>query len=196
MAAEWGSVPCMRRTPSRTQLVVDLVVATLGLSLACTADFVLGSDGRFRHAKHGYSIADPALQTAGWKALDLPTAELAYSDGYGGSMTMLRECRGSAQPQLLARQLRIGLERLDEPVIESHPVGLGGDPGWSQTFLVVEGAEEVLVRSVTLSAGLCTYDWVLVGAEDSARQNAFDLWWSSFERTGSPGNPPSRGVAE
>ena len=120
--------------------------------------------------------------------MDVERAEFAFQDGRGGSMTMLRECRGAARPALLARQLRIGIERSSDAVTDSHALELNGDPGWAQTFQVVEGGRELLVRTVTLSADLCAYDWVLVGAGEAERDAAFDLWWSSFVRVGAPGD--------
>lgn len=162
-------------------------VAVALLSLACENGPVRRVEGRLEHSRHGYSIADPAVspaQGAKWSPIELERAELAYTDGRGGSMMMLRECRGDAAPVLLARQLRIGIEGSSDSVTDAHPLELRGDAGWAQTFAVIEDGRELWLRSVTLSAELCTYDWVLVGAGDAGREASFDRWWSSFIRTG------------
>ena len=183
------------RTPGRPpagrlRWLRAIVGAFALLLLACESGPVRRVEGRIEHSKHGYSIDDPAgspAQGAKWSSIDLEDAEFAYTDGRGGSMTMLRECRGDAAPVLLARQLRIGIEGSSDSVTVAHPLELRGDAGWAQTFAVIEDDRELWLRSVTLSADLCTYDWVLVGAGDAEREAAFDRWWSSFVRTGAPG---------
>lgn len=176
--------------PARRPRWLSAVVAIGLVSLACENGPVLRVDGRLEHSEHGYSIADPNSQSASgirWQPIELEHAEFAFTDGRGGSMTMLRECRGAAAPALLARQLRIGIERSSDSVRDAHSVELHGDAGWTQTFAAAGEGRDLLLRSVTLSAKLCTYDWILVGAGEKERDASFDRWWTSFVRAGGPG---------
>lgn len=153
-----------------------------------------GADGRWRERTGAYSILDLAAPHVSsgmaesaplaFRRVRVEGAELAYRGPSGSTLTLLRECgRADAPIALLARQLRIGAIGEGDELLDSSKVAIAGEEGFAQLFRAFEGRESVLVRSVTLRSGGCTYDWVLVGAGDAAVDAAFERWWRSFEPT-------------
>ena len=97
-----------------------------------------------------------------------------------GRSRQLSECgRPQADAGTLARQLLIGLDERFR--VASGPVEVAGRPAWSQTFETREGGQRIRVKSVTLTTGPCTFDWVLVAPGDFGEaEQEFDRWWPTW----------------
>jgi len=158
-------------------------VALLCALLACAGPLRRTPDGRFHHDRHHYTIAaPPTVSGVTWKRVDVDGADLAFRGSDTSLLTVMSECRpvGEARASLLARQLLIGIDERQR--VESHPVALHGDPGWMQVFRTLDGRREVEVRSVTIRGGRCVFDMLWVGPPGAPGADAFDGWWSSFQR--------------
>jgi hypothetical protein len=147
-----------------------------------------GEDGSagFRHREIGYTISMPEWGgISPWELHRVKGVDLAFRDsGASGrsTMTLLSQCRRSgATPQILARQLTIGIPQ--SQIERSGPVALGGDSGWSQTFVTHQEGVPVRVKTVTVVSLPCVFDWVLVVPGPLGPiEPVFDRWWASFER--------------
>jgi hypothetical protein len=136
--------------------------------------------GRWHDRRHGYSVASPGET---WKAVDLPGAALAFRGPGDRRMSLAVRCGRPprAAPQLLARQLLIGLE--ERHVLEEGPVTLAGGPAWRQTVEARDGGTAVRLDTLTGVLGGCVHDWVLVSPEGTpAAAPEFEAFWSSFRR--------------
>lgn len=89
------------------------------------------------------------------------------------------------RPQILARHLRIGLP--EHTLRQSYPTEASGHPGWAQVFDVGSRGSVVRVKTVTLVASGCAFDWVLsvpAGEDFEAAARDFDAWWSTLRFDG------------
>ena len=158
--------------------VAPLMMALAALS--CATGPIVAHPDSYENRKRGYEIGRPDVPPGSWKRITLRGADLAFrrsaGDGPAVSMALMSECgRPQADAGTLARQLLIGL---DERVrVASGPVEVAGQPAYSQTFETREGAQRIRVKSVTLTSGPCTFDWVLVAPGDFGEaEQEFDRW--------------------
>jgi hypothetical protein len=163
---------------------VALAGALLGLAFAlgCAGDSLVVADGRLRSERDQFSVHTP--ERPPWKPISVDRALAAFRAPGPAFMSVQSRCgRPLASPQIMARHLEIGLpERM---LRQSGPVGVGPWQGWSQIFDTLEEGAAVRLKTVTIVAGDCTFDWILsarAGFEDV--EPSFDAWWRSFEYHG------------
>jgi len=161
---------------------VALAVFTGG----CASD-VRRVDGAFSHARHGYTIE--ALGPD-WEAVDVDHATLTFARAPSETMSLKSRCgRPVAKADLMARHLLIGLDPRE--VVTSEPVAVDGRDGWLQVVRTEREGRPVWLRTVTLVAGGCSFDWVLATARRASPAEAdFDAWWGSFRLAESPAGEP------
>jgi hypothetical protein len=160
-----------------TRNCVALWMALVGA--ACAGPLVHTAGG-YWHRKHDFRIAEPPGPGPSWKRVDVDGAPLAFRRAGPDAMSLLSRCgRPVAEAQLMARHLVIGVE--DRTLVRAGPVRVAGRSGWTQTLETRRGDVPVLVKTVTLVVGDCTFDWILVAAGPFApAEGAFDRWWASF----------------
>lgn len=143
---------------------------------------LLAVDGGFRHAEKGYWVAEPPDADPPWRRAEVEGADLAYRRPGPTWMSLQVRCKGPlTAPQILARHLRIGLP--DHTVRQSYPVEASGHSGWVQVLDVMANGRVVRLKTVTLVAGGCAFDWLLSvpGGEDfPAAEGSFDAWWPTL----------------
>lgn len=146
------------------------------LILGCASDLI-AIEGGFRHRLHDYSIRDPGLP---WERVEVEGAAIAYRRPGLETMSLRSTCgRPLAAPAIMARHLLIGVD--DWELRQAGPVLVAERDGWTQTFDTLRRGVVVRVKTVTLVARGCSFDWVLATAgpfEEAER--AFDAWWNSF----------------
>lgn len=171
------AVPTTSATSAISAGLALLAVLALPLSLGC-AGAVVERDGRVSHRDHGWSVAAPSAQ---WQRAGLEGAALSYRTPSRALVVLQSRCDVPvAQPQILARHLMIGLGA--RTLRQSGPVGIGSLRGWSQTFDTDHDGRLVRVKTVTIVAGKCTFDWILSAETGFESVEAdFDAWWQSFE---------------
>jgi hypothetical protein len=158
--------------------------AVLGLTLlwlpACARDLV-AENGGWRSLRDGYWIGSPGPE---WRRVELDGAALAFRQGDQGSLSLQARCgRPLADPAILARQLVIGIP--ERTLREAAPSSVAGLPAWTQTFDARLDGRTLRTKSVTLVAGACAYDLVLVAGEDfGPSERSFDAWVRSFSPPG------------
>lgn len=168
-------------------LVISGWIAALGSAPGCVSGpyAVSERDGvvTLTHRSLGYEVARPAWAEApGWRPVDLDESDLAYRNDRGAAVSLASSCPTTrATVAMLARHVTIGTPRTG--VVAAGPFEQGGAPGWSQTFDTVQDGETIRVKVVTLLAGGCIYDWLLVGHPDTfaAHEAEFDGWVQTFE---------------
>jgi hypothetical protein len=166
-------------------------VALLGaLAGGACAPALVAVDGRFVHRERGFSVAVPE---AGWSRVPLEGAELAFRGPGGAAMSLAARCGiPLAPPRTLARHLVIGLE--GRRSLGGESVEVGGWPGWRERFEFAGGGEPHRLDALTVVAGGCVYDWLLLSPSppDPELEGAFERWWSSFALPAAPagGGPP------
>lgn len=138
---------------------------------------------RLTHRLIGYSIAQPSwVGASDWRSVDLEGADLAYAGTNGSVISLSSGCpRSRATPVILARHVTIGTER--SVIHAAGPFEVAGAEGWSQTFDTVEAGVEIHVKAVTVGAGACVYDWLLVARDAQAFASIepiFDEWIGTF----------------
>jgi hypothetical protein len=155
------------------------------LAQACASELTV-VNGRLEHGQQGYSVALPSPSS--WKRVSVEGAVVAFRGPGRTLMSLQSRCgRPLAHPQILARELMIGLP--PRHILEAGPVAVGPWQGWTQTFETQEKGEEVRVKTVTLVARRCIFDWVLSSNDGFASAAPdFDAWWQSFELQ--PGETP------
>lgn len=164
---------------NRTASLVALVI------VSCATGPIAVDADRYAHHRLGYAIDRPDVAPGRWERFRHPGADLAFTRplaaGNDATMILMSECgRSQAGPGVLARQLLIGVG--SRTPLASGPVEWNGQAGWSQTLEVEEEGQRVRVKSVTLPAGKCTFDWVLVARGDfEESESEFDRWWRTFE---------------
>lgn len=148
------------------------------LALGCATTHVVVEGGRLRDAQEGYSVA--LLAQPPWTPVSIEGTDLAYRGPGAVLMSFQSRCgRPQAAPQIMARHLVIGLP--ERQLRQAGPVAVGEWRGWSQVFDTLERGRAVRVKTVTIVAGRCTFDWVLSAREDFEKaQIVFDTWWQSF----------------
>ena len=152
------------------------------LLLGCAGELA-SLEGGFRHRRHGYAIGEPGPP---WARVPVEHAVIAFRRPGPATMSLQSRCSGPvAEPAVMARHLRIGLPGYT--LRQSGPVGIGGHGGWSQTLDTLEDGVGVRVKTVTVVAGDCTLDWILVASSsfESAEMD-FDVWVSSVQLPGDP----------
>ncbi len=164
-----------------TRPVATRWLALLGAAtLAGCATQVVRADGGFRDRDAGWTIGTPPGPDGYWRRDDLGGAQLAFRGGRGERISLAARCGGVPAPAwILARHLRIGVP--EHRLRASGRLQVDGLEGWMQIFDARAEHGTVRVKTVTLAANPCTYDWVLAARDgfDSA-EPLFDSWWSSF----------------
>jgi hypothetical protein len=150
----------------------------VAFAAGCAGDLALGEEG-YRHRRHGYTVGVPEPV---WERVSIDGATLAFRRGRE-TMSLQSRCgRPVATPAIMARQLVIGIG--DRELHRAGPVTVDGREGWAQTFDARAEGGSVRVKTVTLVAGRCTFDWTLAGSADFAgAERSFDAWWQSFRLT-------------
>ena len=141
---------------------------------------IASTDDGYRHRRHHYTIGEPDGPGTPWQRFDVDGAVLAFRRAHSESVSLQSRCgRPVADPATMARHLTIGVP--DLTLLAAGPVALEGRSGWAQTFDTRKEGVRVRVKTVTLVASDCTFDWVLVtpGPWPPA-ETAFDSWWGSF----------------
>jgi hypothetical protein len=157
--------------PGRTALVLALLLS------ACARDLV-SEPGGFHSASRGYRIGVP--QGESWRRVDLEGAALAFRRGDDEMVSLQARCdRPVTTPALMARHLVIGIP--ERVLRETGPAVVAGRPAWTQTFDARVDASALRVKTVTLVADGCAYDFVLVaGPSYDAAEQSFDAWVGGF----------------
>jgi hypothetical protein len=161
-----------------------VLAALLGVGCASEFDRREGPGGPYlEHKKLGYFISEVPEWTAGaWTRTKVPGADLAYRNDEGTAISLASRCRRTrASVGSLARQLTIGTSR--ERLLAAGPIEHGGDDGWTQTFDTQEDGVSLRIKAITLRAGACVYDWLLVTPGPAPFERAepsFDRWMQSF----------------
>ena len=130
-------------------------------------------DGRFVHRSRGYTIDAPP---GDWRTISIPGADLAWASPGGERMSFGSRCNVPlARAEVLARHLRFAMG--PHRVIESRAAdALEGD-AWLQVLEI----DSLRLRTVTLVASPCVYDWSLAARREAPEvEDAFDRWWQSF----------------
>ena len=174
--------------------------AALGLTLllswtACARDPVW-KDGEWVSERKGFRIGvPPALPAAEsepdadasrdvpWQRFRLEGAVLAYRRDDRETLSLQARCgRPVTSPALMARHLVIGIP--ERVLREGGPREIAGRSGWLQSFDARLDGRTVRIKTLTLVAGDCAYDLLLVAEGDHApAERAFDAWAASFELT-------------
>jgi hypothetical protein len=69
----------------------------------------------------------------------------------------------------------------DRELVAAGPIPVDGRNGWAQIFDTVQGGVSVRVKTVTVVASDCTFDWVLASTGDfDTAEVDFDAWWGTF----------------
>lgn len=177
---------------------IALVACTAALANACTsgpyATSSTGGQARLTHRQLGYSIARPPWAASpGWESIEVEGADLAYGDASGQLISLSSSCpRTRATAATLARHVTIGTERTD--LLAAGPFEVAGAEGWSQSFDTVEEGVALRVKAVTVVAGGCVYDWLLVVGDIAAFSSiepAFDDWIDTFAPPPAPSSDES-----
>jgi hypothetical protein len=166
--------------------------AALGIALltlpGCAHDLV-AVDGGWRSTRDGYRIGAPG---AGWERFELDGAALAFREGGARSMSLQARCRRPvAEPGILARHLVIGIP--EHTLRQAGPTQVAGRSGWTQTFDARLEGRTARVKTVTLVAAGCAYDFVLVASRGfEVGERDFDAWIASFSppELDTAGGPP------
>jgi hypothetical protein len=166
----------MRRARSA---VLSALALGAGLAPGCLGPLA-AVEGGWRHRRHAYTIGRPDGPGAAWERIEVEGALLAFRRPGGETISMQSRCgRPVASAQLMARHLVIGIR--ERELVADGPVPVDGRSGWSQSFDMRQEGVRVRVKTVTLVAGECAFDWVLAtrGPAEPA-EAAFDAWWQSF----------------
>ena len=153
-------------------------IPVLLLGAGCATPSLSVSGQGFSHRRHDYTIG---RAPEGWERVKVDGAAIAFRRSGPNTMSLQSRCgKPVATPQLMARHLVIRLP--DRTLVSAGPIAVAGRSGWSQVFDTVEHGVSVRVKTVTLVAQDCTFDWVLAstGSFDAAEVD-FDAWWASFE---------------
>jgi len=166
---------------------ICLVGCAVALTSACTSGRYATSStedqARLTHRELGYSIARPDwAESSDWKSIEVEGADLAYGDASGQIISLSSNCpRTRATPAALARHVTIGTKRT--ALLAAGPFAVAGAEGWSQSFDTVEDGVALRVKAVTVVAGGCVYDWLLVVGDTDAFDSlepVFDAWIETF----------------
>ena len=114
----------------------------------------------------------------------LVIVELGANDGLRGlPLAQARANLAGALDAIRGAGARALLIGIDEKVLrQSGPVAVRDWQGWSQVLDVQEGARVLRLKTVTLVAEACSFDFVLVAGDDfEALETGFDAWWAGFQ---------------
>jgi hypothetical protein len=167
----------MRGATSRAW--VGLLGAAL-IGAACAGSPMSRVEGGYRHGRHDYTIAKPDGPGEAWERVRVEGAALAFRRPGPESLSLQSRCgRPVAAAAFMARHLVIGLP--ERTLVAEGPIQVAGREGWAQTFDTVQEGVSVRVKTVTLVAGGCSFDWILAtAAAFEPAEQAFDAWWGSF----------------
>jgi hypothetical protein len=159
------------------------------LWLAACAHDLIAEDGGWRSRRDGFRIGAPG---AGWERFELAGATLAFRDQRVGSMSLQSRCRRPvADPAVMARHLVIGIP--ERTLRQAGPASVAGRPAWTQTFDARIDGRTVRTKTMTLVAGRCAYDFVLVAGDAfEPGERVFDAWIAGFSlpEIDTAGGPP------
>ena len=167
----------MRGATSRAW--VGLLGAVL-IGAGCASNPISRTEGGYRHRRHDYTIARPDGPGEAWQRVTADGAVLAFRRPGPESMGLQSRCgRPVAEPVFMARHLLIGLR--EHALVAAGPTQVDGRKAWTQTFDTLQEGVFLRVKTVTLVAAGCSFDWILMtaGSFEPAEQ-AFDAWWGSF----------------
>ncbi len=159
------------------------------LCLACVGSIEQTGE-RYRHRNHGFALGAPQGSAGAWERVEVDGATLAFRSPEDDTVILKSRCgKPVATPQLMARHLVFGLS--DREVVASHPVSVGGAPGWLQIVDTTEKGAAVRLKSITVVKSDCSVDLVLAAERErfAAIEPVFDGWWESLELSGSEGAP-------
>jgi hypothetical protein len=110
----------------------------------------------------------------------LEGAVLAFRRPGPEALSLQSRCgRPVAEPVFMARHLMYGLP--ERTLVAAGPIQVDGRDAWTQTLDTVQEGVSVRVKTVTLVAADCSFDWILMTAADfEPAEQAFDSWWGSF----------------
>ena len=167
----------MRGATSRAW--VGLLGAVL-IGVGCASSLMSRTEGGYRHRRHDYTIARPDGPGESWQRVTLEGAALAFRRPGREFLGLQSRCgRPVAEPVFMARHLLIGLR--EHALVAAGPTQVDGRKAWTQTFDTLQEGVSLRVKTVTLVAAGCSFDWILMtaGSFEPAEQ-AFDAWWGSF----------------
>lgn len=177
-AAGSGSLAPMTGATCRAWTVeFALWIPVALLSFGCaTAPISLTEQG-IKHRRHDYTI-DRAPSR--WERLKVEGTVLSYRRRGPNTMSLQSRCgKPVASPQLMARHLVIRLP--ERTLVAAGPIAVDGRNAWTQVFDTAQRDTTVRVKTVTLVARDCTFDWVLASSGDfEGAEVDFDAWWGSF----------------
>jgi hypothetical protein len=163
----------------------------LVVAVGC-AGSVVAVDGGYRHRRHFYTFEAPDGPGPAWKRVEVEGAAIAFRRPGPETLVVQSRCgKPLARPEILARQLIIGIE--PRVVEQGRPSSVDGYEAWEQ----VVRSRDVRLRTVTAVVGDCSVDWILTtstsGPIDEA-DRAFDAWRETFQladRTAGPAEQDS-----
>ena len=158
---------------------VGLLGAVL-IGAGCASSPMSPIEDGYRHRRHDYTIARPDGPGEAWQRVTLEGATLAFRRPGREFLGLQSRCgHPVAEPVFMARHLLFGLR--ERTLVAAGPTQVDGRDAWSQTLDTVQEGVSVRIKTVTLVAAGCSFDWILMtpGAFEPAEQ-AFDAWWGSF----------------
>jgi hypothetical protein len=166
----------MRESPRRTWAGL---LGWLAAALGCAGPFAV-TDAGYRHRQHDYAIAAPDGSGPAWERVEVEGATLAFRRAGPDTISLVSRCgQPVAAPQIMARHLVIGVP--DRTEVASGPIQVAGRSGWVQRFDVTHGGLVVRVKTISLVADGCSFDWMLASSGGfEAAESAFDAWWQSL----------------
>lgn len=157
------------------------MLLSVPLAWGCASP-LLAVDGGLRDPDLGYWVAVPPASVPPWRRADVEGAILAYRRPGPTWMSLQVRCKVPlTRPQILARHLLIGVG--DYTLRESSPAEVAGYPAWAQVFDAVANGSVVRVKTVTVVARGCVFDWTLSvhgGRGFEQAEASFDAWWSTL----------------
>lgn len=157
------------------------LLGALLFGAGCASSPMSRIEGGYRNRRHDYTIARPDGPGPAWRRVTLKGGELAFRRPGPDSIALDSRCgRPVAAPVFMARHLVIGLPK-QRTLVAAGPTRVDGRDAWTQTFDTVQGGVSVRVKTVTLVAADCSFDWILMSAGSfELAEQAFDAWWGSF----------------
>ncbi len=158
---------------------VGLLGAVL-IGAGCASSPMLPIEGGYRHELHGYTIARPDGSGGEWQRVTLKGEALVFRRPGPESLALQSRCgHPVATPVFMARHLLFGLR--ERTLVAAGPTLVDGREGWTQTLDTVQEGVPVRVKTVTLVAAGCSFDWVLMTAGSfEPVEQTFDAWCGSF----------------
>ncbi len=192
-----GRVQTLAARPARgvgaPPCAVAVAFLALAVALGCAGDMV-AIEGGYWNKRRDYRFEAPGGPGPAWGQVRVKGADIAFRRPGPKTLIVQSSCgRPVARPEIMARQLVIGIE--SRRIVDSEAVQVDGLAAWRQTI----ESRGVRVKTVTTVAGDCTVDWMLTlsgpGPHDDA-EAAFEAWLASFRLAGMtdlPGLPEPAG---